>query len=212
MNFDFDLDLGQWVVISLSVFLFIWYFTASSLNRRRGIATYRWLYRSLETVGKVSIAEWIGSSNMGARLSVKKAARPFRHVEARYLLEPREFLPYWLYSRLKGKRDEVIIQVTLRTAPSTNLEINNWDTSHQSNKPLTGNQTLQSFQNVHADLEKTHLRNVMETFLTEYGSTAEKLIIQREAPHLTIHARLNSLLRSHPESYLKTLLTSFQDS
>ena len=209
---NFDLDLGQWVVIVLSAFLSIWYFTANSLNRRRGIATYRWLYRSLEEIGKISIAEWIGSSNIGARLVVKKAAKPFRHVEARYLLEPREFLPYWLFSRLRGKRDEVVIQVTLRTSPKANLEITNREKGHQAKKSLAGNQVPQGYQNEYTDPEEVHVRNVVETFLTEYGSTVEKLIVQQEAPHLTIHTKIKSLLRSPAESYFRTLLTLFQDS
>lgn len=210
MNFDFD--LGQWIVIGLSAFLFIWYFSANSLNRRSGIATYRWLYRGLETVGKVSIAEWIGSSNMGARLTVKKAAKPFRHVEARYLLEPREFLPYWLYSCLKGKRDEVVIQVTLRAAPKANFEITNREIEYPIKNPLAGNQVSQGSQDVHTDPEEAHLRNTLETFLTEYGPSVEKIIVQREAPHLTIHARIKLLLRSPADSYFRTLLTLFQDS
>jgi len=209
---DFDLDLGQWVVIALSAFLFIWYFSANSLNRRRGIATYRWLYRSLEAVGKVSIAEWIGSSNMGARLVVKKAAKPFRHVEARYLLEPREFLPYWLYSRLKGKRDEVVIQVTLRTALKANFEITNQAIEHQSKKPLTSNQVPQDSQYANTDSEEIHLRTALETFLAEYGLTTERIIVQREAPHLTLHARIKPLLQSPAESFFRNLLTLFQDS
>ena len=212
MNFNFDLDLGQWVVIALSAFLFLWYFAANTLNRQRGIATYRWLHRSLDSVGKVSIAEWIGSSNMGARLVVKKAAKPFGRVEARYLLEPREFLPYWLFSRLKGKRDQVVIQVTLRYALKANFEINEREIEHQANKPPAGDQVLQGSQNAHTDPEEAHLRTVLETFLSEYGSTTEKIIVRREAPHLTIHARIKPLLHSPAESYFKTLLTLFQDS
>jgi len=212
MNFDFDLDLGQWVVIALSAFLFLWYFAASTLNRQRGIATYRWLRQSLEAVGKVSIAEWIGSSNMGARLVVKKAAKPFGRVEARYLLEPREFLPYWLYSRLKGKRDEIVIQVTLRYALKANFEITNREIGHQVQKSLAGNQVPQGPQNAYTDPEEAHLRSMLETFLAEYGSTTEKIIVRRESPHLTIHARIKPLLLSPAESYFRTLLTSFQDS
>jgi len=209
---DFDLDLGQWAVIALSAFLFVWYFVANSLNRQRGIATYRWLYRSLEVVGKVSIAEWIGSSNMGARLMVKNAAKPFRHVEARYLLEPREFPPYWLYSRLKGKRDEVVIQVTLRTALKVDFEITNQEIEHLVKNSRASNQVPQGSQNAHTDPEEAHLRAALETFFTKYGSTTETIILRREAPQLTIHARIKSLLNSPAESYFKTLLSIFQDS
>ena len=209
---NFDLDLGQWAVIALSAFLFFWYFVANSLNRQRGIATYRWLYRSLEVVGKVSIAEWIGSSNMGARLMVKNAAKPFRHVEARYLLEPREFPPYWLYSRLKGKRDGVVIQVTLRTALKVDFEITSQEIEHLVKNSRASNQVPQGSQNAHTDPEEAHLRTALETFFTQYGSTTETVILRRETPQLTIHARIKPLLISPAESYFKTLLSIFQDS
>lgn len=209
---NFDLDLGQWIVIALSAFLLIWYFSANSSNRRRGISIYRWLYRCLETVGNVSIAEWIGSSNIGARLSVKKAAKPMRHVEARYLLEPREFLPYWFFSRLRGKRDEVVLQITLRTAPKANFEITNRKSEHLIKNPLAENQVPQGFQNTSTVPEDDHLRNVLDTFIGEYGPSVEKIIIRREAPHLTIHTRIKPLLLLPAESYLGTLLSLFQDS
>ena len=84
---NFDLDLGQWIVIGLSAFLLLWYFLVNSISRKRGTAISRWLFRCLESVGEISNAEWIGASNMGARLTVKKAKNPFRRVEAHYLLE-----------------------------------------------------------------------------------------------------------------------------
>lgn len=208
MNFN----TGQWTVIGLSFFLFIWYFAANSLNRRRGIAIYRWLHRGMEEIGKISVAQWIGSSNMGAHLLVKKAAKPFRHVEARYLLEPREFLPYWLFTRLKGKRDEVVIQITLRSTPKVNFEINNWKIRNPTKKSITGNPISQGSQDAQVNPEEAHIKTLLEKFFIEYGSTVEKMIFQHEAPHLIIYTRIKSLLRSPAELYFRTLLSLFQES
>jgi hypothetical protein len=206
---EIDLDLGQWIVIVLSGFLFIWFILAGSANRKRGIATYRWLRQGLETLGKISNAEFIGASNMGARFVVAKPAWPFRRVEAHYLLEPREFLPYWLFSYLRGKRDEVVIKVALRMTPSGSLEIRR--AVGQVKLPAK-DRIHPDFQVVYADLDDAHLMAKVGAFLVENGSTVEKIVIQRQAHNIELLARLKPLLRSSPESYFSRLLSWYQSS
>jgi hypothetical protein len=208
---DFDLNLGQWIVIALSAFLFVWYFLANSANRRKGIATYRWLRQGMEVLGEVSSAEWIGASNMGARLVATKATKPLRRVEAHYLLEPREFLPYWLVSRLRGKRDEVVIKMALRTSPKGNLEIRR-KAGRRADAGAGKEQIHPDFQVVLADLKDARVMAGLESFLAGSGSTVEKIVIQPQVPHLELQARLKPLLNSPAESYFSTLLSWFQDS
>ena len=208
---DFDLDVGQWIIVALSAFLFLWYFFANTANRKQGIATYRWLRQALEIYGKVSKAEWIGASNMGARLMVEKAASPLQRVQAHYLLEPREFLPYWLASRLRGKRDRVVIRVELRIPPRSSLEIRRISARHASTLP--GDERIhQDFQVVHADTESTNMMASVEAYLASRGSIVERIVIQRQAPHLELHARLKPLVRSSAESYLGPVLALCQGS
>jgi hypothetical protein len=204
-----DLDLGQWIVIGLSGFLFLWYILASSANRNRGIATYRWLRQGLETLGKVSRAEWIGGSNVGARVIVSKPAKPFRRVEAYYRLEPREFLPYWLYSYLSGKRDEVIIRVTLRMIPKGALEIRRIP----ARKNVTVKKRVQQdFQIVEGDLNDLILMAKVEKFLGNHSSTVKKIILRDQAPHIELHAQQKSLLSASPDEYFKEILSWYQSS
>lgn len=202
---DLDLDVGQWIIIALSAFLFLWYFYANTANRKQGIATYRWLRQCLEIYGKVSSAEWIGASNMGARLMVEKATSPLRRVQAHYLLEPREFLPYWLASRLRGKRDRVVIQGELRIPPNGSLEIRRVAARHASTLP--GDERIhRDFQIVHADTESTSMMASVEEYLASSGSIVERIVIRRHAPHLELHASLKPLVRASAESYLSPLL------
>ena len=208
---NFDLDLGQWIVIALSVFLLIWYFAASWINRKRGTATFRWLYQALEALGEISNAEWIGAANMGARLSVKKATKPFRRVEAHYLLEPREFLPYWLVSRLRGKRDQVIIRMVLRVAPKGRLGIERQvgKRFHQSNDSC---QVHPDFRLVDPDLADDQLLDRIKDFLAKNGDTIKSIHVQPDTPHLEIVANIKSLLESPAESYFESWLNPRQDN
>ena len=209
---DFDLDMGQQIVIALSAALFIWYLGASAINRRRGIALYRWLYRALQELGEVGHTEWIGSSSAGARLLVDKARQPFRSVLAVYLLEPREFLPYWILSRLKGKRDGVVIRCTLRSAPKVTMEVRQEARRRFNLKSREDANKAQEFRKFHKgfmvnieDGRASHALEGIRNFLEAQGANVKLIIIQRKAPHLEIHARVKPLLQTSPESYLAYL-------
>jgi hypothetical protein len=214
---NFDLDLGQWIVIALSAFLFIWYFAAISLNRKRSTAIFRWLRLALEAVGDISSAEWIGASNMGARATVKKALKPFRRVEVHYLLEPREFPPYWLYSRLRGKRDAVVINFTLRTAPKGSFEIQR-KTSFQ-NPQTDPDESASTWMLVSGDKFQVttggqhgeRLIEAVEAFLADRSTSIESISLQPKAPHLVFHARLVPLLHLSAETYFTPVQNWFQE-
>ena len=216
---NFDLDIGQWIVIALSAFLFIWFFAANSYNRRRGIATYRWLYRALEELGEIAHAEWIGASNAGARLLVKKAVKPFRRVEAIYLLEPREFPPYWAFSRLRGKRDEVVVKITLRSAPKGTIEARRESGRRTLQKPpgeiestTSSVQSVGGFELICDNQDDARLLDGLKTFLTDYGATVNRISLQSEAPHLVIHSRLSPILHSPADAYFSLMRNWFQEN
>jgi len=216
---NFDLNLGQYIVIALSVLLLIWYFWANSENRKRSTAIYRWLRHSLELFGEISDAEWIGAANMGARLTIKKAKKPFRRVEVHYVLEPREFPPYWLYSRLRGKRDEVVIKITLRSAPKGRLEIQqktNLQSDQTDSSESAETQWIvpsgEKFLIQSDGQEPEDILEAIKVFLNDHSDSVESISIQPKAPHLVLHARLAPLLQTSAESYFNPLLNWFQET
>lgn len=206
---EIDLDLGQWIVIGLSVFLFCWYFIFMIMNRKKGLDIYRWLRQGLDVMGKITTAEWIGASNMGGRLVVKNATKPFHRIEAIYLLEPREFLPYWIFSRLRGKREAVVIKVVFHSPPKGNLEIKR--TPVYKAKKLPENQQFhKEFQIVLADRNADRFFLGVEQFLAENGSLVERVMVHPQAPHLEIHARLRPLLQTSSATFFNSLLACFK--
>lgn len=116
-------DLGQWIVIGLSIVLIVWYVIAGYLNRKKGIQIYRWLREGLETLGEVSNVHWIGSSGSGGQINLISAAPPFQSLEATFLLASREILPLWLFNLYRGKRDELILKADLRQPPALEIEV-----------------------------------------------------------------------------------------
>jgi hypothetical protein len=202
---NLNLDIGQWIVIGLSAFLFIWYVFAGAANRKTGIATYRFLRAVIGEFGDISGAEWIGSSNMGARIQVKKANKPIQRIEARYLLEPREFLPYWLVNYLRGKHDEILIRISLSHVPPGNLEIRR--ISHKAKNNINQGQLPQDFQMEPPEYQNSDMVEKIASFLEEYGQTVEKILLQRKTPHVELQARVKPLLNVNTEAYSEALLS-----
>ena len=206
-----DLDLGQWIVIALSAFLLAWYYIAGSLNRQRGIALNRWLYRCLQEVGKITSRELIRPADRGARLVVKKASGPFRSIEAFYLLEPLEFLPYWLFRYLQGKRDEVWIKVTLLAAPRVTWEVKRALSTrpHPADPTLAPEPLPQEFEITSEGQIDQRLLDGLGAFLREHGATVHQVSLRRDAPHLLIRASAKPLVRSSAENYLVAIQAWF---
>ncbi len=118
------MSLGQLLAIGLSVLLGVNYLIGMIVNRRKGVALFRWLRQGAQQVlGPVSEARWIGSAASGARLTVAQARAPFRRVEMIYLLATRELLPLLWLQRLRGRRDELILQALLRKPPAGAWEL-----------------------------------------------------------------------------------------
>ena len=209
---EFDLGLGEWIIIGVSAFLFIWYFAANSFNRRRGIAIYRWLYKAHEELEGNLHAEWIGSSNAGARLHVEKASKPFRRVESIYLLEPREFLPYWIFSRLRAKRDEVIIKITLRIAPKELVAISRIGDPKpdlilgaQKSYDSSSEFVKYGFQFQYVGGDQEYFLNEVEPFLLDQVESLSALELRSIAPHLEIRLKPSPLLRTVPDKFYEPL-------
>lgn len=207
---DFDLNTGEWIVIGLSAFLFAWYFFATAANRKKGLAAYRWLRQGLEALGNVSQAEWIGAANMGARLAVKNSRKPFRKVDAHYLLEPREFLPYWVFSRLRGRREEMVIKVTLRSSPTNTWELKR--IAPRQHKKLPPDQRMLGDFQILGNGQASPVSNRLQAFLTAYKPLIDRMYLQPQAPHLEIHARLNPISDIVAVSFFEALLACFQST
>jgi hypothetical protein len=119
-------DLGQWIVIGLSALMAVWFFGASSYNRRREEDIFRWIYRGLKVFGQ---PEPLGQGSR-ARLSgleVSKASDPFRSIKVMYRLERRENPPLWIFEHLQGRRDELEVRAVYKSAGKGQAVENSFD-------------------------------------------------------------------------------------
>jgi hypothetical protein len=204
------MGLGEQVAVYLGIFLLVWYGVASFYNRRKGVRIYRWLQPGVATTGEITAAKWIGSSGSGARISVAKANKPFRRIDAAYLLETRELLPLWIFNHLRGRRDLLVLRIDLRSVPSAALELMHAGDSRLRGMTDSDGRPVPSEQSptLGSEFEVAWLGRVDEKqlqklspFIEEYGASLWRLSVSRRAPHLIFEFHVPQLLDA-PSSQL----------
>jgi hypothetical protein len=209
------MELSQLLIILFSLLLVLWYIGANMFNRRRGIATFNWLKRGLQAYGKIKEAQWLGTSGTGAKLSVEKANQPFRKIEAGYLLETREILPWWLFMHITGRRDELALTAWLRSAPKHEVEVGRINDQDFKELASTNNQfsklpapdgfiILCTKPELSPDLQQ------LSAFLVEMGPSVQRISLRKKAPHLVFKARVKPMIGSSPDTFLSALETWLQ--
>lgn len=203
------MDLGQWIAIWVSIFFGLWFVVASVYNRRRGVATFRWLRAGMEKLGKITEAKWIGSSGSGARLVLGNPGKPFKRVEVVFLLESREIMPLWLFNRMRNKQDEMILKADLRVRPADEMEA-----------AREGDRELQAALRTHPAGRLPapagwgiHRRGVgpgravegLRALLEQYPEAILKVSLRKESPHLILRARLPPLRRAGGETFFEAV-------
>ncbi len=190
------MDVGQQIVIAVSLVLVVWYLVFSFVNRKRGIAVYHWLREGVETLGPLADAGWVGSAASGGRMAVTKALPPFQRVELIFLLQSREILPLWLFNLGRNKRDELILKAWLRRPPLQQVEAGFKDS------PLVGYRPAEKAGGLAVAVkgEGAAPGKTLRAFLERYGEHIVSFSLQRGKPHLIIRLRLESGLDAAPSA------------
>ncbi len=112
-------ELAIFVVVVIAIVG--WFALGTHVNVRKGHRFLEWLQSGLPLVGEKTTLRWLGSSVV--HLQIENAREPFRRVEVLIVLEPRDVPPLWLLSRLRGRRDLLIVRTELRSVPKLQVEI-----------------------------------------------------------------------------------------
>jgi hypothetical protein len=102
-----------------AVAIVAWFAAGTIWNVRRGRELMRWMQDGLPVIGERTTVRWLGST--AVELVVNQGKAEFARVTVVIFLEPRD-LPWWPLSRLRGRRDTLIVRGVLRRAPSFELE------------------------------------------------------------------------------------------
>ena len=109
-------------IFVLLVVVFVgWFALGTHTNVRKGHRFLEWLQDGLPLLGEKTTLHWLGSSVV--QLKIENACQPFRRAEILVVLEPRDVPLIWLFSRLQGRCDLLIVRTELRTQPKMQVEV-----------------------------------------------------------------------------------------
>jgi hypothetical protein len=103
----------------LAVAVVAWFAAGTIWNIRAGRELLRWMHGGLPLLGERTTVRWLGST--AVELVINQGKAQFAKATVVIFLEPRD-LPWWPLSRLRGRRDTLIIRGVLCRAPSFELE------------------------------------------------------------------------------------------
>ncbi len=206
------MNTGQWIVIVLCIIIGLWYAVGFYYNRRKSRTIANWLYAGLSQFGDVKVSRLKSTSAWGAQFQVNCNEDPFRHFDVLFYLEARENLPLWIYNRLQGKRDEIILRAKLMRAPALELEAAyNGDSKFKNmvygeyDKPyewIPGHPRITIARRGRKDIKPVaDLRDLMEKF----RGGISRVSLQKKAPHLIVKADLSSLRAEPAEKFLEDI-------
>ncbi|MHB8776701.1 MAG: hypothetical protein ACYC6R_02925 [Anaerolineales bacterium] len=206
-----QLDAGQWLVIGVCAVLIVGYIGGYYYNRRTAEQILAWLKKGLEQWGPVTPGERLGGLATGGSLSVNAASEPFQRIEAIFLLEPRENLIFWLFDRLRGRRDELVLKIVLRAAPGKESLIEAGLHRDRDFQQAIEKEKSPIIESAVHELEVAHWGKKSQAgararlFLERYGRSVTRLSVRRQAPHVFLRARLKPLLNRPAEDLFSTL-------
>jgi hypothetical protein len=115
------MSAGLSVFVVVVIIVVGWFALGTHANVRKGHRFLDWLQSGLPLLGEKTTLQWLGSSVV--HLKIEKAQSPFRRAEVLIVLEPRDVPHLWLLSRLRGRRDLLVVRTELRTVPKIQVEI-----------------------------------------------------------------------------------------
>jgi hypothetical protein len=108
-------SVGLTIAVAVGVLLIGWFWAGNEVMRRRAQRLAVWSKRALDPLGGQQSILWLGGQAF--RLSVESPAEPFDSVLVTGLVESWDVPIVWAWNRLRGRRDMVLVQATLRRQP-----------------------------------------------------------------------------------------------
>ncbi len=108
-------------LIGLVVLVLGWFAVGSAANVKRGNAVLRWMQGGLKKLGERTTVRWIGTTSVD--LAIAQARSPFVSAAVVVFLEPRDLPWLWGVTRLRGRRDTLIVRAQLSRPPAEDVEI-----------------------------------------------------------------------------------------
>jgi hypothetical protein len=191
-----DLEtLAPGLLIAAMAVVLLWFTFGTQANIRRGNRLLLWLQDGLPTLGPKATLRWLGSSV--AELKIMSPAHPFKEALVLVVLEPRDLGALWALARTRGRRDFIILRLSLVRSPlhlADAVDPRAWTAGHLAdvNDSPAGRTSWTDAAGVPVDLrhepdfDVAILERLWERLGRVSGGTW-RISIRPTVPHLEIH-------------------------
>jgi hypothetical protein len=193
-----DLErLAPALLIAAMALVLLWFTFGTQANIHTGNRILQWLQGGLGVLGPRTTLRWMGSSV--AELTIVEPAHPFREAAVLVVLEPRDIGAIWALARSRGRRDFVILRVSLVRSPLHRADVVDpaaWTAGHLADREaedqpaITTTWTDGSGTAVELhhdpDVSTSELKELWERIGRASGGVW-RISIRPTVPHLEIH-------------------------
>ena len=109
------------LLVALMVSVLLWFAFGTQSNISRGNRLLGWLSEGLPALGPRTTMRWLGSSV--AELEIVQPRHPYREAVVMVVLEPRDLGALWAISRSRGRRDFLLLRLSLVRSPMVSVDM-----------------------------------------------------------------------------------------
>ena len=197
---------GPVLVVVLGVLLLGWYALGNELMRRRARRLALWCRQAAEPAGGTLAIRWL--TNSAFQIEIRDPKPPFQSGSLTGLTESLDVAPIWLWHRLRGRRDMILLQLTLRRRPIWGLEIYRprsllaGDARHRAREERWQDEPLDEFRLASAGgAMPQELARRLLAILSAQRQDLVRLAIRRQGTHLSLGLNLPDPGRLRPAAF-----------
>jgi hypothetical protein len=197
-------SVGLSLALGVGAVLIVWYLAGNELMRRRAHRLAVWTKRVLDPLGDRQTILWMGGQAF--RLEVAEPRAPFATVTITGLIESWDVPIVWAWNRMRGRRDMVLLQATLRTQPLWGLEVYRHgtilagDSRHLAREEGWTETALDELAIAAAGDQPRRLALDLLNVVSAERGRLVRLAVRRQGPHLTLALNVPDPARFDPDA------------
>jgi hypothetical protein len=184
--------VGVPIAIALGVALLAWFVGGNELMRRRARRLAIWSKRALDPLGGQQSVRWLTQQAFRLELERLPPRTHIRSASLTGLVEAWDVPFVWLWNRLHGRRDMILVQLQLATQPAWGLELYRpgtllaGDARDFARQEHWAEQPLDEFVVASAGEPANQLASRLLNVLEAERRRLVRLALRRQGTHLTI--------------------------
>jgi hypothetical protein len=190
-------------VLAFGALLLGWYVVGNEVMRRRAAALALWSKRVVDPMGGRQAVRWLTPQSF--RLEVDDPRPPYRRASITGLTESLDVPIVWLWNRRRGRRDMVLLQLSLRDQPRWGLELFRplsllaGDARHSAGQEGWSEQPLGELRLASPGGPAADLAGRLLALLGEQRQHLVRLSVRRRETHLALALNVPDHARLSPE-------------